>query len=454
MKIAVIGTGYVGLVTGTCLAERGHRVVCVDKSPEKIEILNRGEVPIYEPGLKELIERNVAAGRLRFATDTALAAAESEVIFIAVGTPPGPNGEADLSYVREAAQTIGRSMRGYRVIVNKSTVPVGTADLVAGILAGQTHYPFDVVSNPEFLREGAAVEDCLHPDRIVIGTRGERAAGLMKELYRTFDAPVVVTDPRSAEMTKYASNAFLAVKISFINEVAGLCERLGADVHEVARGMGLDPRIGQAFLKAGLGYGGSCFPKDTQALVQMAKRVESRTPIVEAAIEVNCRQRAAVLERIKSALGGLEGKTVGLLGLAFKPHTDDAREAPALDLIRGIVLAGGLVQAYDPKAAENARLALASGGDAPIDSARVVFCQRPDEAAAGADALLLATEWPEFATLAWDEVVGRMRQPYLFDGRNFLNPGEMRRLGFKYTGVGRGVPDVPDVPDVHAEDDR
>lgn len=442
MRVAVIGTGYVGLVTGTCLAEHGHRVICVDKVPEKIEALQRGVVPIYEPGLNELIDRNVKAGRLSFTLDTAAAIAAFEIIFIAVGTPPGPEGGADLSSVREAALAIGQAMRGYRVVVNKSTVPVGAADMVAGILAEQTPFPFDVVSNPEFLREGAAVEDCMHPDRIVIGTRSQRAAAVMKDLYRTFDAPIVLTDPRSAEMIKYAANAFLAVKISFINEVAGLCERLGADVQQVSHGIGLDPRIGQGFLKAGIGYGGSCFPKDTRALVHMAHRADYRLPVMQAAMEVNRNQRTALVERLRSALGGLEGKVVGVLGLTFKPNTDDVREAPALDLVRLIAQKGGVVQAYDPKGIENAKRVWAAMEGASTGSP-ATCCARAEDVAEGADALILATEWPEFATLAWDEMCRVMRQPYLFDGRNFLDPEYMRRIGFKYTGVGRGVPDIP-----------
>lgn len=443
MRVSVIGTGYVGLVTGTCLAEHGHRVICVDQVAEKIETLARGEVPIYEPGLKELIDRNVATRRLNFSRDAAAAVAASEIIFIAVGTPPGRDGDADLSNVKEAALTIGKAMRGYRVVVNKSTVPVGTVDLVAGILAEQTPYPFDVVSNPEFLREGAAVEDCLHPDRIVIGVRSERAAAMMRELYRTFDSPLVITHPRTAEMIKYAANAFLAVKISFINEIAGLCERLGADVQQVAHGIGLDRRIGSAFLKAGIGYGGSCFPKDTRALTHMAGRVDYRLPIVEAAMEVNRRQRNALIERLNIALGGMEGKVIGLLGLAFKPNTDDVREAPALDLIQLVTDRGGRVRAFDPKALENARRAYASRLDFPSDEGGVMWCSTVEEVAEEADALILATEWPEFATLDWKELYRKMRRPYLFDGRNFLDPYEMRRIGFTYVGVGRGISDIP-----------
>lgn len=437
MKVAVIGTGYVGLVTGTCLAEHGHHVICVDKIEGKIAALRAGEVPIYEPGLKEMIDRNVEAKRLSFTTDGASAVGESEVVFIAVGTPPGENGEADLRFVREAAIMIGRSMKGYRVIVNKSTVPVGTTDLVAGIIAENTPYPFDVVSNPEFLREGAAVDDCMHPDRIVIGTRSDRAKEIMTTLYSTFDAPIVVTDPRSAEMIKYASNAFLAVKISFINEIAGLCDLVGADIAEVSRGMGYDPRIGQAFLKAGIGYGGSCFPKDTQALLHIASRVAHRLPILEAATQVNESQRLLLARQAEQVLGGFGGRTVGILGLAFKPNTDDVREAPALQMIGYILDRGGAVRAYDPKATENAKKALLEAGF-DLDHTPIEFCPDPISVAQDVDAIILATEWPEFARTPWREILPKMRRPYIFDGRNLLDPSEMHALGYHYRGVGRG----------------
>lgn len=437
MKIAVIGTGYVGLVTGACFADRGHTVICVDKVEQKIDDLKKGIVPIYEPGLKELIDRNVAADRLYFSVDTADAVRQSEVIIIAVGTPPGPGGEPDLSYVRSAAKEIGQAMRGHRVVVTKSTVPVGTTDLVAGILAEHTPYPFDVVSNPEFLREGSAVEDCLNPDRIVIGASNPRGKEAMIELYRTFDAPLVVVDPRSAELIKYASNAFLAVKISFINEMAALCEQLGADVLDVARGMGYDERIGPAFLRAGIGFGGSCFPKDTQALIHTAGKVESPVPIIEAAVEVNRRQRELIPNRLQSILGTLKGTVVAIYGLAFKPHTDDVRESPALEIIDKLILQGAVAQVYDPKANETAKVALEEMG---IDVAKHVrFAESPLEAARGADALVLATEWPEFATLSWKDVIKGMRRPVLIDGRNYLDPQEMKECGFVYSGIGRGA---------------
>ena len=437
MKIAVIGTGYVGLVTGVCLAEHGHEVTCVDNVEAKIEALRAGEVPIYEPGLKEMIARNVHADRLYFTTDGTAAVASAEVVFIAVGTPPGENGEADLRYVREAAATIAKGMTGYRVIVIKSTVPVGTAEHVSEIVGKLTRHPFDVVSNPEFLREGNAVHDCMNPDRIVIGTLSKRAEAIMASLYGTFAAPFVVCDPRSAEVIKYASNAFLAVKISFINEIAGLCDRVGADVVEVARGMGLDPRIGQAFLRAGIGYGGSCFPKDTRALLHTASEVGLRLPVLEAAVLVNDEQRLVLARNAEQILGGYQGKRVGVLGLAFKPNTDDVREAPALEIIRYVVERGGAVQASDPQATENAKRALREAG-VDVDAGAVAFCSDPLSVADGADAVILATEWPEFAKLPWGDVRARMRQPYFFDGRNLLDPEEMQELGFVYHGIGRG----------------
>lgn len=439
VKVSVVGTGYVGLVTAACLAEHSHHVVCVDKDAGRIEALRAGTVPIYEPGLEDLVARNAAAGRLEFGVDIAAAQASSEMVFIAVGTPPGPDGQADLSSVLEVTAAIRESMDDYCVVVIKSTVPVGTADLVAGILAGQGRFSFDVVANPEFLREGSAVADYLHPHRIVIGTNSEHAAARMVELYRTFGAPLVLTDPRSAEMIKYAANAFLAVRVSFINEIAGLCERLGADVHEVAEGIGLDPRIGREYLKAGLGYGGSCLPKDTSALVHTARGVGWRLPVLEAAMEVNRNQREQFVRRMETALSGLGGKVIGLLGLSFKPNTDDVRESPALDIVRLVVEGGGLVRAYDPKAMDNAENAC---GVSLPDRAEITFVPGPAQVADGADALVLATDWPEFAALPWEEMRLRMRQPFLFDGRNFLDPARMLRSGYQYAGIGRGVPDV------------
>lgn len=435
MDIAVIGTGYVGLVTGTCLAEHGHHVICVDTMVEKIAMLWRGEMPIYEPGLSELVAKNQAEGRLSFTVDTAAAVAQCPVVMIAVGTPPGPEGEADLTAVKDCAVAIGRAMTGYRTVVVKSTVPVGTGDLISRLIAAETDHDFDVVSNPEFLREGTAVYDALHPDRIVVGAEQARSFAVMEELYRSLKAPFVLTDRRSSEMIKYASNAFLAVKISFINEIAGLCERLGADVTEVARGMGFDKRIGAGFLRAGLGYGGSCFPKDTQALVHMGKQFQYELPIVQGAMQVNQRQRAAMLEKVYTALGACTGKRVAVLGLAFKPNTDDVREAPAFDLMLALVRDGAEVTAFDPLATPNARAAWTAIAG-PAERGSVRFCESALEAIQGADAVVVATEWPEFASLNWEEVRRLMAHPVVLDGRNCLDGDHLRELGFAYAGVG------------------
>lgn len=436
MHVAVIGTGYVGLVTGTCLAEHGHHVICVDSLQAKIDALNQGVIPIWEPGLEQLVLRNTAQGRLHFTTDTAAAVQASDIVIIAVGTPPGEDGSADLTYVCDAARTVARAINGYKVVVIKSTVPVGTGDLVEALIAEHTPHPVDVVSNPEFLREGSAVHDALHPDRIVIGTDSEKAASMMRELYSTLSAPILVTHRRSSEMIKYAANAFLSVKISFINEIAGLCERLDADVEEVARGIGLDKRIGSAFLKAGLGFGGSCFPKDTSALIRMAEQVGYTVPVVQAAVAVNHRQREAMVAKVTAALGDLSGKRVGMLGIAFKPNTDDVREAASLHLMQLLTSQGATVAAYDPVALENGRQAWQAQAS-PETVGAVSFCDSAEATAEGADALILVTEWPAFAELDWAAIYGRMKQPYLFDGRNLLDPETMRRIGFVYNGVGR-----------------
>lgn len=436
--MAVIGTGYVGLVTGTCLADHGHHVVCVDAVQEKIDALNKGQIPIWEPGLDQLVQRNAAQGRLRFTTNTAAAVQASEIVMIAVGTPPGEDGSADLTYVLDAARTVAHAANGYKVVVIKSTVPVGTGDRVEVLMAGLTNHPVDVVSNPEFLREGSAVHDALHPDRIVIGTDSERAAAIMRELYASIDAPILVTHRRSSEMIKYAANAFLSVKISFINEIAGLCERLDADIEEVAWGIGLDKRIGGAFLKAGLGFGGSCFPKDTSALIRMAEEVGYTVPVVQAAVAVNHRQREVMVAKVRAALGTLRGKRIGMLGIAFKPNTDDVREAASLHLMKLLTAEGATVAAYDPVALETGRWAWRAQAS-PETAEAVVFCESAEATADQADALILVTEWPAFAELDWAAIYRRMKQPYLFDGRNLLDPAEMRRTGFKYVGVGRGA---------------
>lgn len=429
MKLCIIGAGYVGLVSGACFAEHGNRVICVDNDEEKVRKLKSGVVPVYEPGLEELVERSRGTGRLEFTTDIRYGVEKSDIIFIAVGTPPLPDGDADLSSVKEVAGEIAILLNGYKIVVNKSTVPVGTQKLVRRIIEENraSRYPFDVVSNPEFLREGSAVYDTMHPDRIIIGADSERAAGVMRELYSSFKSPVMVTDPETAEMIKYASNAFLATKISFINEIANICERVGADVEQVARGMGLDSRISPHFLRAGIGYGGSCFPKDTAALVRMGEKAGYSFEILKSVIKVNRLQRFRVVEKLQDALGEIKGKVIGILGLAFKPGTDDVRESPALDIIRKIQEQGGRVKAYDPAAIPNARRVLEG----------VEYCNDPYEAAGGTDAVILATEWDEFKKIDLQKVKQLMRRPVFIDGRNIFDPGKMVELGFEYYCIGR-----------------
>ena len=440
-SIAVIGTGYVGLVTGTCFADLGNRVMCVDINEERIVKLNKGILPIYEPGLEEMERRNVAAGRLNFSLsyDEAInnPAAPAELVFIAVGTPEGVDGEADLRYVRTAAETIAQSMNHPVIIINKSTVPVGTGDWVADIVRSKQPAPiqFDVVSNPEFLREGAAISDCMNPDRIVLGSLNRDAANKVAQLYMPLRAPIIVTDLRTAEMIKYASNAFLATKISFINEISNICEALGADVKEVAAGMGYDKRIGRAFLDAGLGYGGSCFPKDVKALAHMANIQGKHPQLLEAVMTINTDQRRNIVNKVRGLIGNngvhlnkLEGKTVGMLGLAFKANTDDMRESQLVDIIRMLQADGAHIKAYDPVAMENAGKQLQN----------VKLCEDVYEVAEGCDALVLGTEWNEFKNLDWLRIKGLMRKPVLVDGRNLYEPAVMRELGFAYRGVGRG----------------
>ncbi len=432
-NICVIGTGYVGLVTGTCLADMGNQVTCVDIIAEKIEKLKAGILPIYEPGLAELVERNVQADRLHFTTSYAEGLANAEFIFIAVGTPTGQDGHgADLQYVESAARAIAQNLDHYAVIINKSTVPVGTGDIVANVIRQNLKHPdvhFSVVSNPEFLREGAAVNDFLQPDRIVLGSTDREAANLVAELYLPLRARMVITDIYTAEMIKYASNAFLATKISFINEIARICERLGADVKEVAAGMGYDNRIGRAFLDAGLGYGGSCFPKDVKALAHMAAEAGLHPQLLNAVMEINQDQRRLVVDKLVSLLGGLRGTVIGVLGLAFKPNTDDMREAPSVDIIRWLLAQGASVRAYDPIATETAQQALAG--------LEVTYCKTSYEVAEGADALVVVTEWNEFKSLNMVRIRDSMRRPILVDGRNVYEPAEMQRLGFTYRGMGR-----------------
>ncbi len=433
MHIAVVGTGYVGLVTGACFAEFGVQVTCVDKETEKIGNLNSGKLPIYEPGLKEIVERNVAQGRLSFSTDLKKAVEGALVIFIAVGTPDDGTGRADLTYVRNVAAEIGRAMNGYKVIVTKSTVPMGTGRMIAEIVTKSLPEPvrFSVASNPEFLREGSAVEDFMRPNRVVIGAEDEDAIAILKDLYDPLyllETPVVITDVVTAELIKYTSNAFLATKISFINDVAELCDRVGADVHMVAKGMGLDKRIGPKFLHPGPGYGGSCFPKDTMALATHGRENGARQRIVEAAIEVNHAHKKRMVDRIRKGAGGdLKGKTVAVLGLSFKPNTNDIRESPALEIARIILAEGGKVRAYDPVAMEDSRR----------EVPEIEFCEDAYDAATGADVLVFLTEWNQFRMLEMERIRELMAKPVLLDLRNIYEPDQMRDLGFDYRGVGR-----------------
>jgi UDPglucose 6-dehydrogenase len=432
-NIGVMGTGYVGLVTGACLADFGNQVINVDVDESKIESLNRFEVPFFEPGLSEFVRINAQRGRLKFTTNVEEAIRDSEVIFIAVGTPSTYEGDADLSQVEQVARSIGRVMNGYKVVVSKSTVPCGTGGLVEGWIKDAQSEPmeFDVVSNPEFLREGSAIEDFMKPDRIVIGAANERAMDVLAEIYRPLTllgVPLVRTAVRTAEMIKYASNAFLATKISFINEMAGICEALGADVTVVAKAMGLDSRIGPQFLQAGAGYGGSCFPKDVRALIQTAESNDARAEIVKAVMKVNDEQKKRMIEKVKSALGGdVRGKRVAVLGLAFKPQTDDMREAPSLTLIRGLRDAGADVVAFDPEAMDEAKTVLPD-----LDTVN-----DPYEAGRGADCLVLVTDWNEFRELDLQRMKDQMRTPVLVDCRNMYEPESVRALGLTYVSVGR-----------------
>lgn len=433
MNICVIGTGYVGLVTGTCFADFGVNVSCVDKDVEKIDMLKRGEIPIFEPGLKELVVKNYNQKRLSFTTDLSEAIKKSLVIFIAVGTPPKEDGSADLCYIEEVARTIARNLNGYKVIVTKSTVPVGTGKLIEEIIKKEMtgDYKFDVASNPEFLREGSAVEDFMRPNRVVIGARSEQAIAILKDLYSPLyliETPFVVTGIETSELIKYASNAFLATKISFINEVANICERVGADVNTVAKGMGLDHRIGPKFLHAGPGYGGSCFPKDTMAITNIARNCGYEFKIVDAVIEVNKRQRDIMVDKIKEIAGGLSGRKIGILGLTFKPNTDDIRESPAIDIVGKLVNEGALIKAYDPAGMEHAKKTL---------SYTITFCNDAYEVAEGCDALVLMTEWNQFRKLDLARVKDLLKFPRIVDLRNVYDPAAMRKMGFEYACVGR-----------------
>jgi len=432
VRICVVGTGYVGLVAGTCFAESGNDVMCVDIDEAKIEALRKGKVPIYEPGLEELIKRNVEEGRLAFSTDLATAVRHALVCFIAVGTPQGETGASDLRAVRKVARDIGTMMDGYRVIVMKSTVPVGTHKEIREIVAGVTEHPFDIVSNPEFMKEGAAIEDFLKPDRVVIGCADKRAAEIVKDLYSPFcrsGAPILIMDNASAEMTKYAANALLATKISFINEIANLCERVGADVAQVRQGVGTDGRLGMSFLYAGLGYGGSCFPKDVRAIIHTARDAGLEFPLLNAVDDVNNRQKRRLFEKVREFYdGSLKDRTFGVWGLSFKPRTDDMREAPSIGLIEDLLAAGCRVKAHDPEAMDVARRVF---GD------RISYHRQNYEALEGADALLVVTEWNEFRRPDFDRVKRLLKEPVVFDGRNLWEPESMRKLGFAYFPIGR-----------------
>ncbi|MCC6192441.1 MAG: UDP-glucose/GDP-mannose dehydrogenase family protein [Anaerolineales bacterium] len=429
-NICVVGVGYVGLVTGTCFADLGNRVTALDINEERIENLKRGVLPIYEPGLEEMVKRNVSSGRLSFTTSYAEALRDAEFAFIAVGTPEGVDGEADLQYVRAAAEAIAEAMAAPLIIVNKSTVPVGTGDWVAEIVRAKqpAPMPFSVVSCPEFLREGSAIADFMNPARTILGSLDHDAANRVADLHLPLRAPILVVDLRTAEMIKYASNAFLATKISFINEIANVCEALGADVKEVATGMGFDPRIGRQFLDAGLGYGGSCFPKDVKALAHMANVQGKHPQLLQAVMDINHDQRRLVVSKVRELLGDLDGKVIGLLGLAFKPNTDDMRDAPSIEIAQHLQTGGARVQGYDPVAMT------AAGRHMP----RVRLCEDAYEAANGADALVICTEWNEFKQLDFERLKGTMRDTAIIDGRNLYDPAQMHRLGFRYRGMGRG----------------
>lgn len=432
MHIAVIGTGYVGLVSGACFAEFGVDVTCVDVDADKIEKLKNGVIPIYEPGLDQLVEKNVKAGRLHFTTDLGMAVSGAEVVFLAVGTPPKEDGSPDMSYYQQAALDVAKAMNGYKVLVTKSTVPVGTGKWLRDFVSAnlETATEFGVASNPEFLREGAAIEDFMRPDRVVIGSNEQRAIEVMKELYRPLyliETPIVITSLEAAELIKYAANAFLATKITFINEIANLCDAIGCDVHDVARGMGMDNRIGRKFLHPGPGYGGSCFPKDTRALTTVADQFGVETRIVDAVILANDLQRQAMIPKIEKLVGDLNGKQIGVLGLSFKPETDDMRESPAIEIVHGMIERGARVRAFDPVAMEESRHYING----------VEYAADEYDAIKDADAMVIVTEWNQFRALDMDRVKSLLRSPKIADLRNVYEPEDMRELGFEYVGVGR-----------------
>jgi UDPglucose 6-dehydrogenase len=431
MKVAVIGTGYVGLVAGACFAESGNDVACVDNDAAKVRTLRRGKMPIYEPGLEELVKRNSQEGRLTFTTTLPKAVREAAIIFIAVGTPQGEDGSADLKHVLAVARDIGKAMNGYKVIVDKSTVPVGTSAKVREVVGRETTHPFSVVSNPEFLKQGAAIDDFMKPDRVVIGVEDDRAKQLMLELYAPFTrtgAPIMVMDCASAELTKYAANAMLATRISFMNEVANVCELVGADVDQVRRAIGSDRRIGTSFLFPGVGYGGSCFPKDVQAMLRFAGDKDYEFQILKAVEGVNSYQKTRLFSKMRTHFGSMKGKTVAVWGLAFKPRTDDMREAPSIPLVRSLVSAGAKVQAFDPEAVKTAR---------GIFDKAVTYAANNYDALKGAHCLAIVTEWNEFRRPDFSRMLSLMREPIIFDGRNLFEPQQMTEHGFTYYSIGR-----------------
>ena len=433
MHIGVIGTGYVGLVTGACFAEFGVAVTCIDKDEKKIKALKKGDIPFYEPGLEDLVKKNVKNGRLKFSTRIQDAVDSSLVIFIAVGTPPRGDGSADMRYVEAVAEEIAQNIRGYKVIVTKSTVPVGTGARLRKIISRKLkeQVDFDIVSNPEFLREGSAIEDFMRPNRVILGASSQQAIAIMKDLYGPLyliETPFVITNIETAELIKYASNSFLAVKISFINEMANLCDRVGADVHMVAKGMGLDHRIGSKFLHPGPGYGGSCFPKDTRALLTIAKNHHAEVAVVSAAVEANERQKHMAVEKIRSGMGDLKGKTIAILGLSFKPNTNDMREAPSIYIIEHLLRAKAKVKAYDPIAMDDAKA---------IFKDTIRYAKNPYDCMKGTDAVVIVTEWNELRNLELMKIKALLKTPYFFDLRNIYEPAKMKKLGFAYFCVGR-----------------
>ena len=431
MRIAVVGTGYVGLVAGACFAESGNDVICVDKDAAKVRGLKAGRMPIYEPGLEEVVRRNTQESRLVFTTDLKRAVRDSDIIFIAVGTPQGEDGSADLTHVLNVARDIARAMNGYKVVVDKSTVPVGTSQRVKAVIAAETTHPFSVVSNPEFLKQGAAVEDFMKPDRVVIGAEDQRATDMMLELYSPFTrtgAPIMVMDPASAELAKYAANAMLATRISFMNEVANVCELVGADVDHVRKAIGSDRRIGTSFLFPGCGYGGSCFPKDVKAMMKFAAEKQYAFRILDAVEDVNAAQKTKLYTKMRKHFGSMKGKTVGVWGLAFKPRTDDMREAPAIPLIEALLGGGATVLAYDPEATKVAKRIF---GD------KITYASSNYDAIKGAHALAIVTEWNEFRRPDFDRMKSLMRSPVVFDGRNLFTPEQMQAQGFTYYSIGR-----------------